>query len=331
MKIANVNYLKPILLLTVVSSLLVSCLKNDDENKNEEIYKQQYLNLKADLDKIPHDTVIDAGYGVLIYYQIFNDAIKSRSLPTVNDAVLMSYNCYTSEKLIFTTDSALAKEKKLYEASVIYGPAWMELKYLLSGLYVGLPKMYDSSTASIIFPSDMAGGGVPLRFDITIHRVITNYNNFETEQRNKFMDITNFNAEVVHLAIDSTLWYKFKGTGGRSAINLYYAENLSIELTANYCEYLPGFVPVEGRQFFPINSSGTALTYNYNSEDYNFPVTPAIDSMITIMNENGYREADFITTSANTYGSTGYVHPYVGNYVIPPYKSIHYTLKWKHD
>jgi hypothetical protein len=316
------KYMNLIKLLSLVALtfLVSSCMKNTGDDYSAE-YKRQFEEMKATRSDW-NDTI---GYGVCIAIDKASDDTLS---PTSKNAVLISYNCYNGlNEMIATSDSATAQKKDLYRSDVIYGPTWVEIQYAIPGFYLAVQQMNLGDSATIIIPSDMAGFGGPLKYQLKLNKVISDFTKFEIQQRTDFMTNNNFNDNTVSTAIDSTLWYKLVGSPIYND-EVSFDKQVSIELTANYCEVLPGLVNTTGRQFLPINNKGKELDY-YFENIYSFPITPAIDSVVRIMCDNHYREADFITSSVNAYGSSGFIHPSAGSYIIPPYMSIHYTIKLK--
>jgi len=307
------------ILCITIPFILVSCLKNDSED-NTALYEQQFTKWKN--DGTNWDSV---GYNV---YMNVTNLSSDTSKPTSKNAVLISYNCYNGEgELIATTNDSIAVKYDIHKDDYIYGPYWAELQYTIPGIYVALQHLTLYSSATIIIPYDMAGYLGPLKYEVTLHKIVSDFDQFEDEQRTNYMNIIGFfSDDTVYTAIDSTLWYKLIGSDDFVKKDILYGTDLIIQLTANYCEVLPGLAPASGRQFFPINNKGTEVEY-YFQDSYYFPITPAIDTMVDRMLQAGDHEADFITTSANTYGSSGFLHPTQGVYIIPPYKSIHYTVK----
>ena len=55
-----------------------------------------------------------------------------------------------------------------------------------------------------------------------------------------------------------------------------------------------------------------------------FPVSPIVNHVILQMKLGETRE--IITPSEYTYGEEGFVHPWVGVYIIPPSIPLHYTI-----
>jgi hypothetical protein len=323
----HMNLLKSLALMGTFSLMLVSCMKDNTDDKSA-LYEEQFQQMKKTYGITSSDSI---GYNVFMKFLTdTTDADSTRA--TADNAVLFSYSGYDYSGAIMGTtypDTALAKN--IYMTNVVYGPVKYIVKYLIGGLWEGLINMPINSKAIFIFPSNMAYNTGPVKYVVELHQIITNQSKNEEQQRSAYMDTIGFFNGNVKTAIDSTLWYKFIAEGGHDELTLDYGNTVTIELKANYCEFLPGVLTSNpGRQFFKINNVNDTISYIYlnNNAQNNFPITPAIDSMVTIMNIAGYRQAEFITTSANAYGSVGYVHPVVpGNYVIPPYTSIHYTLR----
>lgn len=322
------NTIKSFTLIGTLSIVLVSCLKDNTED-NSALYAQQFasmianVELNADFTKWEDST----GYNVEMYFITKgSDTTKA----TGDNAVLISFDSYDYEGIIGTSNDSTAKKHGLYRGDIIYGPTRVWIKYALPGLYVALQKMPENSKAVIIIPSAMAANSGPLKYVITMHKIIKDFTAYETQQREAYGQHIGFVVDTNSTesnAIDGTLWYKLKGTGNHTIFTPIAGEIILIELTANYCEYIPELISVQGRQFFPINNSTDSVRYSYEFTT-DFPITPAIDSMIFIMGKTGYREAEFITTSGNAYETVGFVHPYLGTYIVPPYMSVHYTMKW---
>jgi hypothetical protein len=313
--------IKLIAVFTVISVLLVSCLKNNT-NDNSALYEEQFQNMKKDNNMASRDSV---AYNVFMTFLTdTTDADTSRATP--DNAVLISYTGYDySGALITTTDEAISRANNTYRGDVIYGPVKAIVKYSIGGIYVGLLHMPKFSKATLVIPSDMAYGTGPVKFIISLHQIIKDLPKYEEQQRKTYADTIGFDNGSIKYAIDSTLQYKINTTGDIFVKPIYYSL-IKIKLYANYCEFEPGVLDsIPGRQFFPINKSGDTLSYRFeNTTLKDFPITPAIDSMVATMKINEVRE--FITNSANAYGPDGYVHPYIGTYIVPPYMSIHYKV-----
>lgn len=316
------NSLKVLVLCFIVTSLLVSCLKSDVED-NSGLYKQQYLKMLNDNNMTSADSI---GYEVYMKFDtIYHETDTTR--PKSDDIVIFQYYGYDADgKLFGTTDSAAARANGLYRDDLIFGGERIAVKYLVAGLNIALLHMPDSSEATVVMPSDMAFFSGPVKYKLILNKIISDPDSFEIEQLDAYK--TRIGFEYDALAIDTTLWYKVTNSGTEFP-DLYFNSRVTLKLHAYYCEYLPKLFEKKsglGRQIFPINSSSDTVSYAFNnfSISSNYPITPAIDSMVTTMKLNESRE--FITTSDNAYGTAGFIHPYLGNYIVPPFTAIHYKM-----
>jgi hypothetical protein len=323
-KFNKIAFMKIFSLASILSLLLVSCLPDNSVDDNSVLYEQQFQQMKVENYITPSDSI---GYNV--YMQRLNTVPNTDStLATADDAIIMSYIGYDyAGKLLSTSYADIAEDNDVLRTDVIYGPTRTVVKYTIGGIWLALTKkMRVNDSVLLVIPSDMASGAGPVRFIVVLHKIIKSPASYEDTQREAYMNKIGFAINETNHAIDSTLWYNFLDAGGYPSNGYYSGETVKIKLKAYYCEYDSGIVTsIPGRQFFPINNVKEDLTY-YLENTTDFPITPAIDSMLYIMDAKGHREAEFITTSDNTYGTIGFVHPYLGSYIVPPYMSVHYKL-----
>jgi len=299
---------------------LVSCLKSDVED-NSGLYKQQYLKMLKDNNMTSADSI---GYEVYMKFAT-NDHKTDTTRPKSDDIVIFQYYGYDADgKLFGTTDSVEAKANGIYRDDYIYGGERIATKYIVAGVYWALLNMPDSSKTTVVIPSDMAFFSGPVKYKLILNKIISDPDSFEIVQLDAYKKHIGFEYDA--FAIDTTLWYKVINSG--TAIpDLYFNSRVTLKLQAYFCEYLPGlYTKNPGRQIFPINSASDTVSYAFNnfSLSGNYPITPAIDSMVATMKLNESRE--FITTSDNAYGTAGFIHPYLGNYIVPPFTAIHYKM-----
>jgi len=320
----TIKILSPVFLICLLTLLVTSCLKFEDDNSA--LYAEQFEKMKESNGMVSTDSI---GYNVFLKFLNYPENPDS-AMVDPEDAVLISYEVYNyAQELIGTSYADKAKEHGIYRSDVIYGPAKYIAGYLIGGLYIGLSVMPENSEAIIIIPSEYATRKGPLKYIVKLHKIIKNGPLFETQQREAYMNAINFNDSLVKTAIDSTLWYKLTGNGNYAAKEINNGTLVTIKLMANYCEYIPGLLEnIPGRQFYKIYNYNDTITYLFENTapKNNFPNTPAIDTMVTILNNAGYRQAEFITTSANAYGPTGYVYPITGINFVPSHMSVHYTI-----
>jgi hypothetical protein len=179
-----------------------------------------------------------------------------------------------------------------------------------------------NSKANIVIPDIMAYGSYqPVRYTLTLHKIIKNEGKYEEEQRETYKNAIGFSGEFNY---DTTIEYKTVAIGTVNS-GIEYNSKVTISLYAYYAEWIDGLLTKNpGRQFFPISGSSDQVIFNYQYS-IGFPLTAAIDSMLPSMKINEVRE--FITTSQNAYGETGFLHPRVNYYIVPRYTSIHYKMK----
>ena len=224
------DLLKWMIIVGTLPFMLVSCLKDTGTDPTED-YKMQFEKMKSsrtDWDSVKYD----------VWIAIIDSAEVPDTLKTATkDAVLISYNCYNGTgTMVATSDSLTAQKNGLYRPDVVYGPTWVEIQYSIPGIYLSMKKMRQNDSAIIIIPSEMAGYLGPLRYEIKLHKIINDFNQFESEQRAAYINNIGFNDVNVRTAIDSTLWYKLLGSGDHKKDTIWSGATVSIELTANYCE-----------------------------------------------------------------------------------------------
>ena len=100
-------------------------------------------------------------------------------------------------------------------------------------------------------------------------------------------------------------------------------DSITVKIYGYYVEADTAYVDsFPGRQFFPINESGDVVTFAFG--DIVFPITSIVNYAVEDMKIGETREV--ISPAEYGYGTNGFLHPYVGVYIIPPSMPLHYTL-----
>jgi FKBP-type peptidyl-prolyl cis-trans isomerase 2 len=303
----------------IILIFFASCIK-DNTSSLETESKVKYEKLKADFGMTKKDSI---GYGV--YRQFVQGEAQIDTIrPVSTDYALISYSGYMSDgSLIETSDSAIAKQGNIYYNDLVYGPTKIRVGNTIAGIYLALLNMPVNSKAVIVMPSEMAYGNYePVRYTITLHKVIKNEIKYEKDQRLAYIDSTHFQGSYNS---DSTLYFdtnKFDSVGQL----VKFKSKVTIKLRANYVEWERDakLNKNPGRQFFPINNSSDTLRYYYHYST-GFPLTPAIDSLVAYLKIG--EEGDFIASSDYVYGETGFLNLNFNIYLVPRYTSVHYKIK----
>jgi FKBP-type peptidyl-prolyl cis-trans isomerase 2 len=303
----------------LVLVLFTSCIKDDSsEKENESRLKYEKMlddNLMTRADSI--------GYGV--YMKLDKTYVTNDTLKPVNtDLVILTYSGYSSDgTLLETSDSSTAQQAGKYFYDQIYGPKKVRVASKPDGIFLALLNMPLYSKATIVMPADMAYQNYePVKYIITLHKIIKNEIVFEKEQRMAYLDSIAFGGTYNS---DSTFIYRIN-KAGTSKPEVVFNSKVTIKLRANFAEWIneANLTKNPGRQFFPINKSSDKVVY-FNQYSIGFPLTPAIDSMVAVMKIGEERE--FIVSSDYAYGETGFLHPDLQLFIVPRYTSVHYKVE----
>jgi FKBP-type peptidyl-prolyl cis-trans isomerase 2 len=301
----------------ILPFFIVACIKdNTSELENESNMKFEKLKKKYSMTSA--DSIAPG-----VYWKSIGDTAEGAS-PINTDFVIMAYTGKNSDdELIETSDSATAKGYDQYYYDFIYGPTKVYVGNTLYGIYIVLTQKLAINDSAVIVMSANAGIGnyTPVAYTVALYHIIKDDKEFETEQRDAYKAALGFTGKFNE---DSTIEYRMNNTSA-TASNIDYNKRVTITLHAYYAEWVDGILnKVPGREFFPINKSTDSVRYYYQVTT-GFPLTVAIDSMVSVMNIGEERE--FITTSDNAYGENGFFHPQFGNVIVPRYTSIHYKMK----
>ncbi len=319
--------MKRLLVWTIVLGLYIvlptSCLKDDTEEYQAE-HDRSMENLKVKYGITEADLIQD---GIYLHFTYMPDTIsvapvyaKDQYYVVIDLAGFDSEN----EEPFAVTDSATAAQYDIYRADLVYGPIRTNINNSFIGFYKAIQKMPEGSSAIILFPHDQAFGGyIPVVYRVKLYRVIQSYDEYLDNEFTEYMNHLGINSvnNMGNIQADSA-YYKIV-TEGDSVPEIETSDSVKIELHAYYVEtdtaYVKGF---PGRCFFPINDSGDTIAFEVGTTA--FPITEIINSVVTVMKLGETRE--IITPATYAYGETGFVHPYVGLYIVPPYLSVHYTI-----
>lgn len=137
-----------------------------------------------------------------------------------------------------------------------------------------------------------------------------------------YMDLFGYSFESMVFEDSPTAYYKTI-VEGDSIIELEMGDSVTVCLYGHYVEADPAYVEsFPGRQFFPINESGDTITFAL--DDIIFPITNIVNISVREMKMGEKREV--LSPPEYAYGETGFVHPYIGVYIVPPSMPLHYTI-----
>jgi FKBP-type peptidyl-prolyl cis-trans isomerase len=206
--------------------VMAGCLPNEAEELKEE--EQRALKKYLENNNITQDPTASG-----LYFIPITDTAAGAS-PTIDDIVEFEYTGWLVDGEVFgTTDSAVAKEAEIYYESIVYGPVRLVLKNAIAGLAEGFQLMQEGERAKMIMPSDIAYNGysmglIPrystLIFDITLHHVITDPEEYEQNLIQAFLDSNNYDVTPT----ESGLYYIEEVPGDSilidygSAVDVYY-------------------------------------------------------------------------------------------------------------
>lgn len=176
--------------------LFSGCLRDESEELKE---KEQHALKKYLQDNNITQEPTASG----LYFIPVTDTTVGAS-PTIDDMVEFEYTGWLVDGQVFgTTDSAIAKDQDIYYEDIVYGPVRLVLGNAILGLAEGFQLMQEGERANMILPSDIAYDGssiglIPrystLIFDIQLHHVISNPEEYEQNLIAAFLDSNNYDV-----------------------------------------------------------------------------------------------------------------------------------------
>lgn len=304
-------------LATILAS---SCFKDDAEERLTD-HDNAFRTLKAYYGITEDENIGDNIYVHFTYMPdtLTNDVMK----PDETGYVVLDYVGLNSNLEVFdVTRQEDADEYDLYRSDVVYGPIRMKVNQTFPGFYKAIQHIPEGSSAVILIPHDQAFLNYePLVYEVSVYRAFNNLEDYNNEQFDVYMDSLGISLND-SISGDSGAYFKITEEGD-SIPDLEIGDSVTISLHGYYVETDTAYVDAfPGRQFFPINESGDNITFAMG--DIMFPITAIVNDAIFEMKLGESREV--ISPAEYAYGTDGFLHPYVGIYIVPPSMPLHYTI-----
>jgi hypothetical protein len=303
--------------LTLIAT---SCLKNDTEERIA-AHDAAFAALKASLGITEDENIGDNIYVHFTYIPpITGDTLR----PGGDDFIVTDYIGYNSKMEAFdVTNAQDAENEGLYRTDVVYGPVRLQVNQTFLGFYKAVQHMPEGSSAVMLFPHDQAFGGYePIVYEVSLYRIIKDLAEYDSLQFLAYMDSLDISISD-SLPNAPKAFYKVL-TEGDSIPDLEIGDTITVSLYGYYVETDTAFVEgFPGRQFFPIHECSDTVRFALG--DVTFPVSDVVNYAVLAMKIG--ESWELISPSDYTYGDQGFIHPYIGVYIIPPFIPLHYTIK----
>lgn len=305
-------------MLFIPAVVLTGCLKDDTEQLQVE-HDNELQSLLNKYNMTDADMLEDG-----IWMKVDPaGAVYPDSFPGENDYVVVDVvGSYASGEVFDVSDSLAARESGAYRNDLVYGPIRLKLNNTFYGYYMVMQEVPIGGSVTMVLSHEKAFGEfVPIAYKSKLYNTIPDINSYIVEHDAMYLDLMgidvgeSFEADSVYYIIREE---------GTDSIDLQLGDSLSVNLHAYYVEYDETYTTgFPGRQFFPINNSGTRLDLVAGEES--FPFINNLLPIISVMTVGEVREV--YMPAIYTYGDDGFRHPWVGKYIIPPKMSLHYRIE----
>jgi hypothetical protein len=315
---------KGVLIFSLLTLFATSCLKDDTEeliaahNRAFEAMKVTYGMTEANL----------IGDGIYLRFDPIDTAAAAH--PSSSSYIVVDLEGYNSEGTLFAvTDAEVAEANDAFRSDLVYGPIQISVYNTFTGFFKAVQKMPEGSSATMLFPYDQAFGGYePIAYRVKLYKVIADIDTFRFSEFEAYKNLLKDSLGITENGYDTIPGfpdvYSIITSEGTSDVNINYGDSATIELHAYYVETDPTYVSgFPGRCFFPINNSGDIITFDVGTTS--FPISELINSLVPMMKIGERRE--LVSPAKYVYGDEGFVHPYVGIYIVPPAMDIHYSIE----
>lgn len=308
--------------IIVVAFLLSSCLKNDSAEKQAE-HDRKLNDLKAEY-KMTDTDALEPG----LYRKIISEPDDDNGVPFVQggDYIIIDVlGTYAYNEIFDASDADVADIAGIYRPDLVYGPYRLKLDGTFYGFYTALQGLKQGTEVHMVFSQDVAFLDYePLAYEINIHSVIHNLSEYVAYQDSTYLDAMGIDREVDLVPGTDSLMFWKKIEEGTDSIELENGDEVKLRLYGYYAEtdtnYVTGF---PGRQFFPINDQADTITGVVGNQ--NFPIVNNLYAAIANMTIGEKR--DVFIPSDFAYGADGFIHPYIGKFIIPINMSLHYRVQ----
>ncbi len=309
-------------MILLITMLLNSCLKDNTAEKQAE-HDSKLNSLKSEYQMTDSDLLEE-----YIYRKIISEPDVKEDADTVKsgDYIIADVmGTYAYGDVFDASNEDEAEAEGIYRSDLVYGPYRLKIDRTIYGFYSGLQGLKEGTEVNLVFSHEVAFLDYePMAYEIKIHTVIHDLDQYVLEQNAEYLEALGIDTNVDFVpGTDSVLFWK-QVQPGTDSIDLEVGDVVKLRLYGYYAEtdtnYVTGF---PGRQFFPINESGDTLIGEAGVQT--FPIVSSLYAAIQYMTIGEIREV-FIPTEY-AYGEDGFIHPYLGKYLIPMNMSLHYTVE----
>jgi FKBP-type peptidyl-prolyl cis-trans isomerase len=305
-------------IVVLVAIMMSSCLKDDSEERLAE-HDRKLNDLKAEYGMTEADALEDG-----LYIKVVSTTEDSVTIRGTDYLILDVLGKYADNEVFDASDADAAENAGIFRPDLVYGPYRLKLDKTFYGFYMALQGLKQGDEVNMVFSQDVAFLDYqPLAYEIKIHTVIHDLGQYVVEQDDTYKEAMGISPVDTVPGTDSLMFWTLIEEG-TDAIDLELGDEVKLRLYGYYVETDPNYVNgYPGRQFFPINESGDTISGEVGVQS--FPVINSLYAAIAHMKIGEIRDV-FIPTGL-AYGEDGFVHPYVGKYIIPTYMSLHYNVQ----
>lgn len=253
------------------------------------------------------------------------DKDSSGIFPAAEDYVVVEVlGSYSDGEVFDVSDSAIAQAEGVYRSDLVYGPMRLKLENTFYGFYLAMQEVPRGASAKMVFSHENAFGGYkPVAYEVKLYNVITNFNTYLSTEYFTYLDRMDLNLSDTLSSQDSSVFSRIL-TEGTSVADIQVGDSVYINLQAYYAETDPTFVQqFPGRQYFPINESGTLVKILVGKESF-----PYVNGMFRVIERMKIGETrEVLLPPSYVYGSNGFRHPYVGKFIVPPDMPVHCIIE----
>lgn len=299
--------------------LLSSCLKDDSAEKQAE-HDRKLNSLKTEYGMTEADAMEEG-----LYRKIIVDSEDTVTIESGDYIIVDVLGKYADNDVFDASDIDDAESYGIYRPDLVYGPYRLKLDKTFYGFYKALLGLRQGNEVNMVFSQDVAFLDYePLAYEVKIHTVIHDLDEYVASQDASYLAALGIDPEVdIVPETDSMLYWK-QIEPGTDSIDLELGDIIKLRLYGYYGEtdsnYVSGF---PGRQFFPINESGDTISGEAGVQS--FPIITSLYSAVAYMTMGEIR--DVFIPSEFAFGDDGFVHPYVGKYIVPTNMSLHYRIQ----
>ena len=304
--------------ILLITLLLSSCLKDNSAEKLAE-HDRKLNDLKAEYGMTEEDAMEEG-----LYRKIISETEDTIVVQSGDYIIVDVLGTYAYDDIFDASDADRAESAGIYRPDLVYGPYRLKLDKTFYGFYMALLGLKEGTEVNMVFSQDVAFLDYePLAYEIKIHTVIHDLDQYVKEQDEAYKSALGITGTDTVPGTDSLLFWKLEQEGTDS-IDLEIGDVVKLCIYGYYAEtdtnYVTGF---PGRQFFPINESGDTLSGEAGVQS--FPIINSLYAAIAYMKIGEIR--DIFIPSEFAFGADGFVHPYVGKYIIPTDMSLHYKIE----